>query len=70
MRREVATMMPENEQGRPFIGVHMKCCNVYLRAYLNSQKDAYVGNCARCATPIHIDIVEKGGSTSQFFEAS
>jgi|GEM_PF-2619116 len=56
--------------GNPFIGIHMKCCNTYVRAYLNAAGNAYSGRCPRCATPVQIDIVSEGGSRSRFFEAS
>ncbi|GAB4154869.1 MAG: hypothetical protein Tsb009_31600 [Planctomycetaceae bacterium] len=59
-----------SQQGRPFVGVHMKCCNVYVRAYLNADKSAYVGWCPRCAHQVRLKVVECGGSESQFFEAS
>ena len=58
------------EQARPFVGVHLKCCNIYLRAYTNSAKDAFVGYCPRCAVQVRIPIVKEGGSTERFFEAS
>lgn len=54
---------------RPFIGVHMKCCNTYVRAYLNATKDAYTGRCPRCAIQVRIDVVKEGGSSGRFFEA-
>ncbi len=57
-------------QQRPFVGVHMKCCNVYVRAHLNSQQDAYVAWCPRCAAQVRIRVVQEGGSTDRFFEAS
>lgn len=57
-------------EGRPFVGVHLKCCNTYVRAYVNAQGDAYVAWCPRCAAAVRIDIVESGGSASRFFEAS
>ena len=63
-------MSQEQSQGRPFVGVQLKCCNVYLRVYANEAKDAFVGWCPRCATPVRIPIVKEGGSTSRFFEAS
>jgi hypothetical protein len=55
---------------RPFVGVLMKCCRTYVRAYLNPAQDAFVGWCPRCAAKIEIEAVEEGGSTSRFFEAS
>jgi hypothetical protein len=55
---------------RPFVGVLMKCCRTYVRAYLNAAQDAFVGWCPRCAAKVEIEAVEEGGSTSRFFEAS
>jgi hypothetical protein len=57
-------------QQRPFVGVLMKCCRTYARAYLNAKQDAFVGWCPRCAAKVEIEAVEEGGSTSRFFEAS
>lgn len=64
---------PDNtgqQQGRPFVGVHMKCCRTYIRAYLNAASDAYIGRCPRCGSQVRLNIVEEGGSSSQFFDAS
>jgi hypothetical protein len=55
---------------RPFVGVHLKCCNVYIRAYINAQRDAFVAWCPRCSAQVRIAIVAEGGSREQFFEAS
>ena len=55
---------------RPFVGVHLKCCNVYVRLYANADRTAFVGWCPRCAASVRIAIVEEGGSRSRFFEAS
>jgi hypothetical protein len=55
---------------RPFVGVHLKCCNVYVRAYANADGTAFVGWCPRCAAPVRVAIVASGGSDSRFFEAS
>lgn len=57
-------------EAKPFLGVHLKCCNTYVRAYVNAAKDAYVGWCPRCAVQVRIKIVHEGGSSSRFFEAS
>ena len=56
-------------QRRPFVGVLLKCCNIYVRAHLNVQQDAYVGWCPRCAAAVRIE-VSADGSRSRFFEAS
>ena len=62
----------QSQSGRqqPSVGVHMKCCNVYIRAHLNPQSDAFVGWCPRCAAQVRIRVVQEGGSTERFFEAS
>ncbi len=57
-------------QKRPFVGIHMKCCNVYVRAYLNAQQTAFVAFCPRCAGQAQIKVVKDGGSTDRFFEAT
>jgi len=60
---------PQGTQ-KPFLGVHMKCCNLYVRAYINVEGKAYIGWCPRCAAQVRIDITQDGGSTDRFFEAS
>ena len=55
---------------RAYVGVHMKCCNVYVRAYINPAGDAYVGWCPRCAAQVRLEIVQEGGSRGRFFETS
>jgi len=57
-------------ESRPFVGIHLKCCNTYVRAYANHDRSAYVGWCPRCAAAVRIPIVKEGGSNSRFFEAS
>lgn len=51
---------------RVYIGVLFRCCNLYGRAYLNSESSAYLARCPRCAQPIKIEI-SPYGSESQFF---
>jgi len=60
----------EESRERPFLGVLLRCCNVYSRLYVNAEGDAYVGWCPRCAKRVRVDIVEEGGSDQRFFEAS
>lgn len=55
---------------RSFVGVHLKCCNAYVRLYINHAGNAYTGWCPKCATPVRVPIVSEGGSASRFFEAS
>ncbi len=57
-------------QSKPYLGIHLKCCNVYVRAYVNAAQDAYVANCPRCAVPVRVNITKEGGSSSRFFEAN
>jgi hypothetical protein len=54
---------------RPYVGVHLQCCNVYVRAYLNAAGNAYVTFCPRCTTQVRIRAVAEGGSTDHFFSA-
>lgn len=62
---------PQQPSGRQkSIGVHMKCCRVYVYANLNAAGDAFVAWCPKCAKQVRINVVAKGGSTSRFFEAS
>ena len=61
---------PAPDAERPFVGVHLKCCNVYVRLYASADRTAFVGWCPRCAAPVRIAIVPEGGSRSRFFEAS
>ena len=61
---------PVSDANRPFVGVLMKCCRVYVRAYLNAGQDAFVGWCPRCAAQVRVGVVEQGGSSDRCFEAS
>ena len=69
-RGEPAAITAAAGQPRPFVGVYLKCCNVYVHAYANADRSAFVGWCPRCAAPVRIAIVASGGSDSRFFEAS
>jgi hypothetical protein len=60
----------QQPEKRAYVGVHMKCCNVYVRAYINPAGDAYVGWCPRCAGQVRLQIVADGGSRGRFFESS
>ena len=53
---------------REFVGVHFKGCRVYVRAYLNRQKTAFVAFCPKCAGKMTIE-VRSDGSESRFFQA-
>ena len=54
--------------GRPFLGVHFVCCDVYSRIYINRECTAYVGHCPKCSRSIVVHITPDG-SDSRFFEA-
>jgi hypothetical protein len=56
-------------QPKQFLGILMRCCRTYVRAYLNSSGDAFIGRCPRCAALVRIKVAEEGGSSNQFFEA-
>jgi hypothetical protein len=57
-----------DKKGRPYIGVHFKCCHVYTRVYLNKEGTAFVGFCPKCGAPMRVK-VRKGGSRSRFWDA-
>ena len=57
-------------QPRPFLGLLLRCCNVYGRIYVNAAGDAYTGHCPRCGKAVRVPIVAEGGTDGQFFEAS
>jgi hypothetical protein len=57
-----------SEVYRPHLGIVFKCCKVYARVYLNSEKDAYVGWCPRCAGKLVVPVAPNG-SDARFFEA-
>jgi hypothetical protein len=54
--------------GKPFIGMHFRCCNVYARIYLNAPGTAFVGWCPRCTTKAEVR-VSPTGSKTKFFTA-
>ena len=64
-----ATAAQQAGTPKEFIGIMMKCCRTYVRAYLNPNGDAFIGRCPRCLGLVRIDVVEEGGSSNRFFEA-
>jgi hypothetical protein len=67
---EISSLAPEPSeqavQGRPFIGVHFKCCGVYQRIYRNNDGLAYEGRCPRCARSVRF-LVASGGTDERYF---
>ncbi len=59
---------PAPDGGRPFLGVHFVCCDVYTRIYLNREHTAFYGHCPKCSRPVTAKI-GPGGSDARFFQA-
>ena len=55
-------------KGRKFVGITFACCSVYARAYMNRERDAYVGHCPKCSRRVHLRI-GSSGTDSRFFTA-
>jgi len=56
------------DEKRKFLGVLFQCCNVYARAYINREKNAYEGTCPRCGKRVEMKIGPHG-TDSRFFAA-
>lgn len=54
---------------KQFIGILMRCCRTYVRAYLNGSGETFIARCPRCAGIVRIKVVDEGGSPNRFFEA-
>jgi hypothetical protein len=57
---------PGTPSGRPFVGVHFKCCGVYQRIYRNTDGTQYEGRCPRCARQVRF-LVGHGGTDDRYF---
>lgn len=55
-------------QGRPWLAIHWRCCQVYNRVYRNADGTAYEGRCPKCGRPVTVR-VGPGGTNNRFFEA-
>ncbi len=58
----------EGLQGRPWVAVEWKCCNVYSRVYRNREGTAYEGRCPKCMRHAKAR-VGPGGTNARFFTA-
>lgn len=54
--------------GRPFLGIHFECCQVYARVYRRRDGQAYEGHCPRCSRRLTVPI-GPGGTSTRFFTA-
>lgn len=59
--------MDNTKEKRPFLGIHFRCCNVYVRVYKNHAGTAYEGHCPKCGKRVAVPIGQ-GGSSQRFFE--
>ena len=55
-------------EGREYLGITFRCCNVYQRIYRNAPGTAYVGWCPKCARKVEVTI-SPDGVDDRFFEA-
>ncbi|HON09866.1 MAG TPA: hypothetical protein PLE24_03275 [Chitinispirillaceae bacterium] len=58
----------KDAEGKKFLGIHFRCCNVYTRIYKSKEGKSYRGQCPRCGKRVEVPIGE-GGVSSRFFEA-
>jgi len=54
--------------GRSWLGVYFRCCNIYGRIYRVPGRPRYAGCCPRCGGEISARVGE-GGTDRRFFEA-
>ncbi len=66
-RRPISDMQRSLE-GRPFLGVHFACCDIYRRVYLDANQTGYTGRCPKCGQTVRFQIGE-GGTPARFFRA-
>lgn len=55
-------------RGRPFVGIHFTCCDVYTRVYLDSRRDAHIARCPHCLRALFLR-TGPNGWRERFFEA-
>jgi hypothetical protein len=61
-------MTADKRPPRPYIGMLFKCCNVYMRIYLNKAGTAFEGRCPKCMRETVIQAAP-GGDPSRFWTA-
>ena len=54
--------------GRPYLGIHFACCDVYARVYINRDQTGYEGCCPKCLRKVRFQI-GPGGTDSRMFTA-
>ena len=54
--------------GRPHLGVHFACCDVYARIYINRDGTGYEGCCPKCLRKVRFRVAP-GGTDSRMFTA-
>jgi len=54
--------------GRPWLAVLWRCCNVYSRVYIMRDESAYNGDCPSCGRTVRFRVAPDG-TTCRFFEA-
>jgi hypothetical protein len=54
--------------GRPYLGIHFACCDVYARVYINRDQTGYEGCCPKCLRKVHFRIGPHG-TDSRIFTA-
>jgi len=57
-----------DSEGRKYIGMYFKCCNVYTRIYKSRLGDRYVGFCPKCGAKVQL-MIGAGGVNDRFFIA-
>ena len=49
--------------GLSWIGVHMECCNIYMRILRRPTSRQYVGRCPKCGRSVRVRVGPEGVSS-------